>query len=543
MERPASIVKELVENSIDAGATQIDVWCEAGGRQLIRVRDNGTGIPKDELALALMPHATSKLTTIEDLFRICSLGFRGEALASIASVSEMLLTSRHETGEAAWSIQGSADSEVTPANHPIGTTLEVCDLFFNTPARRKFLKSDRTEWLKVEEVMSRLALSHPNIGFSLTHQNQKVWAVLPCPQTPQKRIGDLYGARFLDDARYVEGRTSDLTFWGWIGHPQKTRPTSDKQAFFVNGRFVRDKVLGHAVNGYYQPMVRQGTYPVYALFLTLPPEQVDVNVHPNKYELRFAEPQRIHEFIGCQLQQSPFVDRQQAPTQQKLTGESEQTAVTVAQSNSPDKHKQQNPCQQTTSSNQMHTQTHFNSPTPLVHSPVVQIEKSNIRSKVDLSEQPSWHIFAQQDPFVLGCHEGRPFAIQLRKCFSDHLKTSPNISSKLLMMPHRHTVPINWPGVDFLMQMGWELDWISEESILVRAVPVYIKSEDIKALLSTLSAAISSKRELAFWIQYYVDVIPLNRLIELFFEREAPCINQIHKNIIWLTHKVLENII
>lgn len=302
IERPASALKELLENSLDAGVSEVAVQLEGGGIRLIRVRDNGTGIPKDELPLALTRHATSKISSLDDLQCVASMGFRGEALASMAAVAQIKLTSRAGNSPHAWQIDAAdgVQSDLTPASHPGGTSIEMRELYFNTPARRKFLKQESTEFGWCEKTFKRIALSHPHIAFSLQHNERMVWQ-LPIHNLGQ-RISAILGDEFAQHAVAVERQVAGLHLYGIAALPAYSRSAQDQQFFFVNQRFVRDKVLAHAVRQAYQDILHHQRHPAFVLFLDMPPEQVDVNVHPAKSEVRFRESQGIHQFVFHSLQ-------------------------------------------------------------------------------------------------------------------------------------------------------------------------------------------------------------------------------------------------
>ncbi|MBI5436067.1 MAG: DNA mismatch repair endonuclease MutL [Nitrosomonadales bacterium] len=304
IERPASALKELMENSLDAGATEIAVQLEGGGIKLLRVRDNGGGIAHGELPFALMRHATSKISSLDDLQRVASMGFRGEALASMAAVAQVTLTSRITESTHAWQIQAvdGTQSDAAPAAHAHGTSVELRELYFNTPARRKFLKSEATEFAYCEEAFKRIALSRPDAALSLQHNNRMVWQ-LPA-HSLQQRITALLGDEFAQGAVSVDRQAANLRLYGMVSLPAYSRATRDAQFFFVNGRFVRDKVLAHALRQAYQDILHHQRHPAFVLFLELPPEQVDVNVHPAKSEVRFRDSQAIHQFIFHTLQQA-----------------------------------------------------------------------------------------------------------------------------------------------------------------------------------------------------------------------------------------------
>ncbi|MFY2509822.1 DNA mismatch repair endonuclease MutL [Vibrio pectenicida] len=302
VERPASVVKELVENSLDSGATRIDVDIEKGGSKLIRVRDNGKGITKEELSLALSRHATSKIDSLDDLEAIMSLGFRGEALASISSVSRLTLTSRTVVQEQAWSAYSEGrDMQVKlqPTAHPIGTTVEVLDLFFNTPARRKFLRTEKTEFTHIDELLKRIALSRFEVTINLRH-NGKIVKQYRAAQTKvqeEKRIAAVCGSAFVRNMLNIELEHNGLKLHGWITTPDGARQQSDLQYCYVNGRMMRDKLINHAIRQSYQNTLRPEQFATYVLFIELEPKQVDVNVHPAKHEVRFHQARLVHDFI------------------------------------------------------------------------------------------------------------------------------------------------------------------------------------------------------------------------------------------------------
>ncbi len=301
VERPASVIKELVENSLDAGANRIDVELEKGGIQLIRIRDNGSGIPGTELSLALARHATSKVATLDDLEHIESLGFRGEALASISSVSRLTLTSRTAEQSEAWQAYAEGremDVTIKPAAHPIGTTVEVLDLFFNTPARRRFLRSEKTEFGHIDELLRRLALSRFDVSINLKHNGKLLRQYRPA-QTEllqEQRVAQACGNEFMQAALRVDSEHLGLRLYGWLA-PQPLTNIGEVQYCYVNGRMMRDKLLNHAIRQAYTEYSGASFQPSYVLYLQLDPRQVDVNVHPSKHEVRFHEARQVHDFI------------------------------------------------------------------------------------------------------------------------------------------------------------------------------------------------------------------------------------------------------
>jgi DNA mismatch repair protein MutL len=302
VERPASVVKELVENSLDAGADDIQIDIAAGGAKLIRVRDNGGGIDREELSLALSRHATSKISSLEDLEAVVSLGFRGEALPSIASVARLLLTSRSAVDDTAWQVEADAGeiSRPGPAAHGRGTTVEVNDLFYNTPARRRFLRTEKTEFGHIEKWLRRLALSRPGVAFTLTHNRRTVLKLPAAVSSEQQlaRLARLCGEAFAEQSIHIEHDTDGIALQGWIALPTYNRSQPDQQYWFVNGRSISDRTLAHAARHAYRDVLFHGRYPAYVLNLAMDPAGVDANAHPAKHEVRFRDGRRVHGIVS-----------------------------------------------------------------------------------------------------------------------------------------------------------------------------------------------------------------------------------------------------
>jgi DNA mismatch repair protein MutL len=306
VERPASVVKELLENSLDAGARRIELDIEQGGIKLCRVRDDGVGISADELNIALQRHATSKIAVLEDLEHIGSLGFRGEALPSIASVSRLRLVSRHREADSGWSVEtvGGKTAPLAPAAHPLGTSVEVRDLFFNTPARRRFLKTERTEFGHIQSIAEKIALSRFSTALRFNH-NQRVVLDLPVAENiadQEKRVARICGDAFMEHALYIERAAGDMQLRGWVARPTFSRSQPDLQYFFLNGRAIRDKVVTHAVRTAFRDVLFHGRHPAFVLYLEMDPAGVDVNAHPAKQEVRFRDSRAIHDFIRRTLE-------------------------------------------------------------------------------------------------------------------------------------------------------------------------------------------------------------------------------------------------
>ncbi len=309
VERPASVVKELLENSIDAGSKKIEIDIEQGGVKRIRIRDDGKGIPKDELSLALSRHATSKIASLDDLEQVMSLGFRGEALPSIASVSRMTVSSKTADSDQGWTLTDDGQEnfdEPAPIAHAKGTTIDVRDLFYNVPARRKFLKTENTEFKHLSEVVKKISLSNFQIGITLRHGNRNVLSLQPAKDRAgaDRRVAEICGPAFMDQSLYLDFEAAGLKLWGWVGLPTFSRSQADLQYFYVNGRIIKDRVVTHAVRQAYSDVLFHGRHPAYVLFLELAPEKVDVNAHPTKHEVRFRDSRLVHDFLYRTLHQA-----------------------------------------------------------------------------------------------------------------------------------------------------------------------------------------------------------------------------------------------
>ncbi len=315
IERPASMLKELIENALDAGATSIDIEVENAGVKRLKITDNGHGILKHDLAMALSRHATSKIENLNDLEQIATLGFRGEALPSIASVTRMTIKSREQGSDQAWMVSSDGNnltSEAVPVAHPVGTTIETRDLFYNTPARRKFLRTDTTEFKHLDQVVRKMALSRFDVAFKLSHNGRVVLHLPTLKADDPRRIKMVCGDNVPDNSVYFEDQREDMRLSGWAGLPSFSRSQADMQYFFLNGRLIRDKTIVHAVRLGYQDVLFHGRHPVYVLYLEMDPAGVDVNVHPTKHEVRFRDSRSVHSFIFRALQKQVGVSASDA---------------------------------------------------------------------------------------------------------------------------------------------------------------------------------------------------------------------------------------
>ncbi|MDX1569652.1 MAG: DNA mismatch repair endonuclease MutL [Xanthomonadales bacterium] len=307
VERPASVVKELAENSLDAGATRLEIEIDGGGAKRIVVRDDGSGMSREDLLMAIQPHATSKIESVDDLEAIRSLGFRGEALPSIASVARMTITSREAEEDCAWSlaVDGGQVGEPAPARNTPGTSIEVRDLFYNTPARRRFLRTEKTEFGHIDELVRRLALARMDVQIRLSHNGRETrhYRAAATEAERDRRVAELFGRDFLDNAICLHQEAAGLILSGWVGLPTFSRSQADQQHFFVNGRMIKDRLVAHAVKRAYSDVLYHGRQPVFALMLEIDPGLVDVNVHPTKAEVRFRDGRKVHDFLFRTLHQ------------------------------------------------------------------------------------------------------------------------------------------------------------------------------------------------------------------------------------------------
>jgi DNA mismatch repair protein MutL len=496
VERPASVIKELVENSLDAGATQIDVSVEQGGVKRMQIRDNGSGIHADDLALALSRHATSKLESLEELERISSMGFRGEALPSIASVSRLTITSRALGDEQAYSI--TSDGEIMPAAHPQGTTLEVRDLFYNTPARRKFMRTEKTEFRHIDQLLRRLALSRFDVGFSLTHNRRQIFSLPAVIQTAgnDQRIASLLGQGFVDNALCFEHEAVGLRLRGWVGLPAFSRSQADMQHFFVNGRMVRDKLVTHAIRQAYQDVLFHGRHPAYVLYLELNPVLVDVNVHPTKNEVRFREGRLVHDFLFRTLHQvlADVRPGEQGNTQQlqpAATASTDPGSFPAADFSTADASQQRFPLNM-----REQRPAAYRASIDMQRPPQLRVSESESEEHdvpplgYALAQLHGVYILAQnQDGLIVvdmhAAHERITYERMKIALQESVLKSQPLLVPLSVKVSSRE-VELAIEQHDWLERLGMEVDQLDEETLVVRSMPVYLQGADPERLLLDL---------------------------------------------------------
>lgn len=499
VERPASVVKELLENSIDAHATQIEVILQQSGFHQIKVRDNGCGIEQADLRLAVCRHATSKIATVEDLSHIDTLGFRGEALASIAAVSRFWLSSKPAQQTQAWQVHlNGLDTEVElqPTAHPTGTTVVVEDLFFNTPARRKFLRSERTEYLQIEEVFKRVALSHLDIGFSLTHNQRMIYRLLPAvtETQQQRRIAKIFGSNFIEQACKIERQATGLSLTGWLGLPSLSRSQNDLQYVYLNGRLVRDRVINHALRQAYEDILPAGRNALYLLYLTVDPTMVDVNVHPTKHEVRFHQARLVHDFLVSTLTKAL------SPT--TLPSEGVERASPSLEVCEPDLSMQM-------------VQPLFScvaEPESAYAQQTDRAEQSRVQMPLQVTEtaahnwgkalaylQNRWLLSEVEEGILfIDTHAAWRFVCsqRLTEAHANH-----TICAQPLLFPHTHTLSTEiltrlFSQQEKLLQLGIGLDQLSATAIIIRTLPLILQEFDSLAFLLALNQHLQQKSSL-----------------------------------------------
>ncbi|WP_417581616.1 DNA mismatch repair endonuclease MutL [Nitrincola sp.] len=516
VERPASVVKELLENSLDAGARSVTLEVEQGGVRLIRLRDDGSGVSKDDLPLALSRHATSKITVLEDLEAVMSLGFRGEALASISSVSRLTLTSRPRHQQQAWSVTAEGrdmEPEMAPAAHPHGSTVEVRDLFFNTPARRKFLRTEKTEFNHLEEVVRRLALSRFDVSFTLTHNARTLYQLRPAISEleRERRLSQLLGQPFIEHALVVDmqAEASGLRLYGWITQPTHSRSQADQQYFFVNGRIIKDKVVSHAVRQAYQDVLYNGRHPAFVLYLELDPALVDVNVHPTKHEVRFRESRLVHDFIYRSLhrviaQMTPAsVLEQAAPMPHQVD-----MATSAVPANVPEQTFSQNrfylPPQATSAPSASAVQRQIAQYGQLYPSDsgavVASINEAMPADAVDgtpplgfaLAQLHGVYILSQSTTGLIlvdmhAAHERIVYERMKQALTDERLRSQPLLVPVSLSVSRREA-DLAEEQLDLFARLGFGLQRLGDETLVIREVPVYLAKADVQQLVRDVLA-------------------------------------------------------
>lgn len=461
IERPASVLKELVENSLDAGCTRVDIELSRGGMESLRVTDDGHGIAGNELMLAVSRHATSKISQLEDLLQLQSLGFRGEALASICSVSQWEISSRRIGDENAYALRHDHVPRLVPVNHAVGTSVSIRKLFFNTPARRKFLRAERTEFRHCDEVIRRMALARFDVAYYLKHNGRQVLRLPAVTDDTDRsrRVGQLCGEAFVRNSLVIDYPHSGMRLWGWISRPDFSRQQTDLQFFYINGRIIRDRVINHALRHAYESFLSPGRHAAFVLHLELDPAIVDVNVHPTKHEVRFREARRIHDFlIRClrdSLQQPvPVADYPAVQTINDIRAEYASTTLSVGHAFAPGR-----PASTSVDSYFGNIQTILLNRFILTHS-LNGLYLIDIQCVQVMLSRRYW-----QQAYEAGEIKTRPVLIP---------------SSLQLSTLQRHVYE---QQQNLLAQLGFDLTPTSPGELLLRAVPVWLQGFDSQQLL------------------------------------------------------------
>ncbi|HFD81081.1 MAG TPA: DNA mismatch repair endonuclease MutL [Gammaproteobacteria bacterium] len=504
VERPASVLKELLENSLDAGARRIEVDIEDGGKRLIRVRDDGCGIHREDLALALSRHATSKIASLEDLEQVRSLGFRGEALPSIASVSRLRLQSRTAEADRGWQVEGDGrerTAEPQPVAHPPGTTVEVRDLFYNVPARRKFLRTENTEYKHLELVVQRIALSRPEVELRVRRQRKERYHLRPATdeQGRLERLRLLLGESFASELLAFDHAAAGLRLHGWIARPVFSRSQADMQFLFVNGRAVRDRLLAHALRQAYQDVLYHGRQPAFVLHLELDPSAVDVNAHPAKTEVRFRESRLVHDFLFRTVQQVLADER---PAEGGDTAAATAAVAAGAPAPAPDYSRQASMALPVAEQIGHYRRLHGSGGTPLPASPVPpQTDAQPNAEEIPplgfaLAQLKGIYILAENARGLVlvdmhAAHERISYE-HLKRSFSDHGIRSQPLLVPLALAVSRAEADEAERRREWFSALGFELDRLGPERLAVRQVPSLLADVDIEALVRDVLADLRS---------------------------------------------------
>ena len=515
VERPASVVKELVENCFDAGATQIYLDLEEGGVRSIKIRDNGSGIDKDDLALALSRHATSKIASLKDLEHVTSMGFRGEALPSISSVARLKLISKVADAEHAWSVSADGSEqgfELSPASHPQGTTVEVRDLFYNTPARRKFLKSEKTEYGHIEHLIQRLALARTDIGFVVQHNQREVLNLKPVRNQSEhlQRLAAILGGEFPQHAIAVEFAASGLLLKGWVANPTFSRSQADMQFFYVNQRLVKDKLIAHAVRQAYQDVLYHGRHPLFVLYLEMDPASVDVNAHPTKMEVRFREGRAVHDFLYQALHRG-LADQRPTVSFESVLSQPTRTAELIRQT---DLHTTDVTSLQSAVIPPSLSYTAFNRPEGFSRGQIAEQMQAYARLLPESDFTPSAseaipplgfalahihniYILAETaDGIVLvdahAAHERITYE-RLKHQYEQQAMVSQPLLLPLKFLVNAAEADIVEQDPDFWLKLGFELNRSGPNALILRAVPALLIKTDIEKLIRDILADMSAQ--------------------------------------------------
>ncbi len=487
IERPSSVVKELVENSLDAGSTEISIEIIEGGKSMIKIRDNGHGMHKDDVELSLEPHATSKVYTLYELESVASMGFRGEALASISSVSKLKIISKHIDSDDAWQINNTAN-EIVPAAHVTGTSVEICELFHNTPARRKFLKKDNTEFSHIYELLKKYMLCYFDVTFRIIHNGKEIKNVIGSEdsQLRYNRVLELYNKDFIENAIYIDKQVAGAHLWGWVSSPRYNRGRADMQSFYINGRIIKDKIINHAIKNAYKDVMYGNRYPAFLLYLDMDYKEVDVNVHPAKSEVRFRNQKFIYDFIYGMVNKTVTVnDKSEDIESSNSYGESDTSNNNPLNIGNMDLDISIDDSYTYSANDAKTTEISVTLDDTQIHSKsigglgqaICQIHGIYILSQVEdgviLVDMHAAHERILYEDIKKTWHDGKDVIRQ-------------NMLIPLTCVLSTQIVATIEENEEIFDKLGFEISTIDDDTILVRAIPVYVKNKDINDLISNI---------------------------------------------------------
>ncbi|APC91952.1 MULTISPECIES: DNA mismatch repair endonuclease MutL [Francisella] len=537
IERPSSVVKELIENSIDAGATQITIEIQEGGKSLIRIRDNGKGIAHQDLELALAPHATSKVYTLDELEAVASMGFRGEALASIASVAKLKIISKYQGDQDAWQINNHT-KEVIPAAHVTGTTIEVCELFYNTPARRKFLKKDNTEFLHIYDLLKKYMLCYFGVAFKLIHNGKEVKDLLVAEDAQLKynRVLDLYSREFIENAIYIDQQVGDAHLWGWVASPRFNRARADMQSFYINGRIIKDKIVSHAIKNAYKDVMYGNRYPAFLLYLDIDYREVDVNVHPAKSEVRFRNQKFIYDFLFGSVNKAITTSADiKISSHQEVIGQERHTS-------------DNNPLNIGNMSLDISIEDEVKNDTNISLIDKYFDKQVTQQNQISISQQPKStglgqaicqihgiYILSQiEDGIVLvdmhAAHERILYEEMKKNWHAGTDKFKQNLLMPLTCQLTSNIVATIDENIEIFEKLGFEISIVADDAILVRATPIYIKNKDIQDLISNVATELSSSsktKSVEFYLNHILATISCHAAVRANDKLSIPEMNHL----------------
>ena len=542
IERPSSVIKELVENSIDAGATEIYIEMQEGGKSFIRIRDNGNGISKDDLSLALAPHATSKVYTLDELEAVASMGFRGEALASIGSVAKVKILSKHISSDDAWQINNTTN-EVVPAAHVNGTTIEVAELFYNTPARRKFLKKDNTEYLHIFELLKKYMLCYFNVAFKVIHNGKEVKNLFAANEAQLKytRVLDLYSREFIENAIYIDEDVGDAHLWGWVASPRFNRARADMQSFYINGRIIKDKIVNHALKSAYKDAMFGNRYPAFLLYLDMDHREVDVNVHPAKSEVRFRNQRFIYDFLYGKINRAITTN---SDIQTDDSDDSDENTY------SEDFGSSNNPLNIGNMSLDIEVKAQdFENKDELSFSHNSQSQPQEFKPTVNqtnTSQESSGlgqAICQIHGIYILSQVEGGVVLVDMHaaheRILYEEMKTTWHADAQkfkqTLLMPMTCQLAINQvatidENLEVFEKLGFDISIVADDAVLVRTTPNYVKDKDIKDLVSNVATELSTSgktKSVEFYLNHILATVSCHAAVRANDKLTLPEMNHL----------------